>query len=147
MSRRKPNHLKILEGVREDRINRNEPTPAPSEIAPAMELSDGAKLIWDRLAPDLIDKGCLSAWDVDLFTVFCDAADRYYELRSQLQSYVVPGSVNNSVVNPLLRIMKDAFETMNRIAAKFGLTPSDRAGIDVEDLDDKPRLGPERILG
>jgi P27 family predicted phage terminase small subunit len=147
MSKRTPNHLKILQGVREDRINRNEPIPAESDIAPAMELSEGARAIWDRLAPDLIDKGCLSAWDVDMFTVFCDAAAMYYELRSQVASYTVAGSVNNTVVNPLLRIMRDCIETMTRIGARFGLTPSDRAGIDVSASDEPPKYGPERILG
>ena len=66
---RRPNHLKVLAGVREDRINRNEPTPTESSVAPAMPLCAGAQQVWSRLAPDLIDKGCLTPWDVDAFTV------------------------------------------------------------------------------
>ena len=49
---RRPNHLKVLAGCRQDRINRNEPTPTEATIAPATPLSETAQAIWDRLAPD-----------------------------------------------------------------------------------------------
>jgi phage terminase small subunit len=75
----KPTHLKILAGEREDRINRNEPTPARAPIVPPVELSDGARAVWDRLAPDLIAKHILTAWDLDMFGVFCDAVATYQE--------------------------------------------------------------------
>ena len=68
---RKPTHLKVLAGEREDRINRGEPLPTQSAIVPPVQLSDGAQKVWNRLAPDLIDKGCLTSWDVDMFAVFC----------------------------------------------------------------------------
>ena len=145
---RRSNHLKILAGEREDRINRNEPLPTEASVAPAMLLSDGAQQIWDRLAPDLIDKGCLTRWDADAFTVYVDAAATYYETRAQIgSSYSVQGSVKNAVVNPLWRVMRDCAETMARIGARFGLTPSDRAGIDVSTATETPKYGPERILG
>jgi P27 family predicted phage terminase small subunit len=145
---RRPNYLKILSGEREDRINRNEPLPTESTITPPSPLSDGAQAIWDRLAPDLIDKGVLTAWDVDAFTVYCDAAALYYECRALMgTAYSVQGSVKNFVVNPHYRIMRDCSETMARIGARFGLTPSDRAGIDISARTETPKHGPERILG
>jgi phage terminase small subunit len=58
--------------------------------------------------------------------------------------------VKNAVVNPLWRVLKDCAETVARIGARFGLTPSDRAGIDVS-ASTEPRSysanDPERILG
>jgi hypothetical protein len=44
--------------------------------------------------------------------------------------------------------MKDSADTMRNIGAKFGLTPSDRAGLDVPAVSDtsKPKTDPERIL-
>ena len=144
---RRPNHLKILAGEREDRINRNEPTPIETSVAPAMPLSPAAQAIWDRLAPDLEDKGCLTPWDADLFSLFCDVAATYYETRALIgSSYAVKGSVS-TVVSPLWRIMRDCAETMARIGARFGLTPSDRAGIDVSTSTETPKYGSERILG
>jgi P27 family predicted phage terminase small subunit len=114
-----------------------------------MPLSDAAQRIWDRLAPDLIDKQCLTPWDADLFSVFCDAAAIYYETRALLgSSYAVKGSVS-VVVNPLWRIMRDCSETMARLGARFGLTPSDRSGLDLSATEPHTYRAndPERILG
>jgi P27 family predicted phage terminase small subunit len=145
---RRPTHLKVLSGERESRINRGEPLPTGDTIAPPVHLTDGAQKVWDRLAPDLIDKSCLTAWDADLFAVFCDAAATFYECRSAIGSdYTAAGSVGGTTVkSPLWRIMRDCAETMSRVGGKFGLTPSDRAGIDITTTETKPTTGPERLL-
>jgi P27 family predicted phage terminase small subunit len=130
---RKPNHLKILAGEREDRINRNAPIPAESDIIPP-DLSPQAQEVWDRLAPDLIDKGCLTSWDVDLFSAYCEAVATYHECRDKMGTdYVVQGSTRNSVPSPYWRVMQDCIAAMVKIGARFGLTPSDRAGIDTSE--------------
>lgn len=105
--------------------------------------------MWDRLAPDLIDKGCLTAWDVDLFVVYCDAAATYHECRRAIgDAYTTKGSVRDTTVkSPLWRIMRDCADTMRTIGGKFGLTPSDRAGIDTSQPEETSKYGPERILG
>src|SRR5262249_19886823 len=144
----RPNHLKLLAGEREDRINRNEPLPSESTITPPVQLTEGAQRVWDRLAPDLQDKGCLKAWDVDLFAVFCESAAIFYDCRERLGTeFITEGSTKNTVPSPLWRVMRDAAEIMTRIGGRFGLNPSDRAGIDVEDNTPAPKYGPERILG
>ncbi len=136
---RKPNHLKILAGEREDRINRNEPIPGEADISPS--LSPEAREVWDRLAPDLIDKKLLTAWDVDLFTAFCDAVAQYRQCRSLMgKDYVVPGSMRNMVVSPYFKAMRECTEVMIKIGGRFGLTPADRAGLDVSG-DKLPILG------
>jgi P27 family predicted phage terminase small subunit len=142
----KPNHLKILAGVREDRINRGEPIPDDCEIVPSVPLSEGAQKVWDRLAPDLVAKRVLTAWDVDLFTVFCDAVAAYSECRELMgTAYVVEGSVKGTLVkSAYFRIMRDCVETMIRVGGRFGLTPADRAGIDVSG--DKPPMSGERFF-
>jgi phage terminase small subunit len=81
---RRPNHLKILAGEREDRINRGEPLPAETGVTPPAPLTAGAEKVWNRLAPDLIDKGCLTSWDTDLFTVFCESAATYHDCRERM---------------------------------------------------------------
>jgi P27 family predicted phage terminase small subunit len=143
---RKPTTLKILAGDREDRINRNEPMPAEGETLPPVPLSDGAQKVWNRLAPDLEAKGCLSTWDLDMFAVYCNAAATYYEVSERIGSeYVSEGSAKNTVVSPLWRVLKDAAETMRVVGAKFGLTPSDRAGLDTSE--NVPSGGVERFFG
>jgi P27 family predicted phage terminase small subunit len=143
---RKPTHLQILSGGREDRINRNEPTPAPATIVPPAPLSAGAQAVWDRLAPDLIAKHILTAWDTDMFSVFCDAVAAYQECKRLMgREYLVPGSVPKTwVKSPYLRVMQDCSETIVRFGSRFGLTPSDRAGIE---LSGPPVMhGAERLL-
>jgi P27 family predicted phage terminase small subunit len=143
----RPTNLKILAGDREDRINRNEPIPGDeTAINPCVPLSEGAQKVWDRLAPDLIDKRVLTAWDVDMFAVFCDAVAVYQECCSLMGSaYVVAGSVKDTLVKSAYwRVMRDCVETMIRIGGKFGLTPADRAGIDTGG--NAPVFGAERIL-
>jgi P27 family predicted phage terminase small subunit len=136
----RPNHLKILAGERESRINRNEPLPAETTVTPPAELSDAARLIWDELAPDLHDKSCLTSWDRPLLAAFCESAALYRHCLDQLgtTNLTVPGSLKNEVVNPLWRVAKDCLDTMSRIGGRFGLTPSDRAGLDVRDTKPKP---------
>jgi P27 family predicted phage terminase small subunit len=102
--------------------------------------------VWDRLAPDLIDRGVLTSWDADMFVVFCRAAAVFHEVSEQIGSeFVSPGSNNNQVVSPLWRVQKDAAETMRVVGGKFGLNPSDRAGLDT--AENTPTYGAERILG
>jgi len=101
---RKPTHLQIL-SVAGRSINRNEPTPAEAQCTP-MPLSDGAQVVWDRLAPDLIAKHILTAWDLDMFSVFCDAVATYQECQLLMgRDYLVPGSVPNTLVkSPYMRL-------------------------------------------
>jgi P27 family predicted phage terminase small subunit len=101
------------------------------------------------LAPDLEDKGVLKSWDIELFSAFCESAALYRHCLDQLGTadLTVPGSLKNQVVNPLWRIAKDAADVMLRIGARFGLTPSDRAGIDMSDTKPQSKYGPERLLG
>ena len=145
---RRPNNLKILAGEREDRINRGEPLPAETAITIPAELSDAARKVWQRLAPDLADKGVLTSWDTIMFSAFCESAATYRHCIDKLGTtdLTVPGSLKNQVVNPLWRIAKDAADVMLRIGTRFGLTPSDRAGIDVSDAQTPSKYGPERLL-
>jgi P27 family predicted phage terminase small subunit len=144
----RPNHLKMLAGERESRINRGEPLPAEGQVVAPAELSDGARKVWNKLAPDLEDKGVLTAWDTPMFSVFCEAAATWRHCMDKLgTNLTVPGSLKNEVVNPLWRVAKDAADVMTRIGGRFGLTPSDRAGLDVTESAPKPLTGPERLLG
>jgi P27 family predicted phage terminase small subunit len=110
-------------------------------------MSDGAQAVWDRLAPDLIAKHILTAWDVDMFMVFCDAVATYQECERLMgRDYLVEGSVPGTLVkSPYLRVMRDCSDTIVRFGGRFGLTPSDRAGLDVSGMP-APRYGAERIL-
>lgn len=150
---RRPNHLKIAEGAEEARINRNEPIPAEVvSLAPPVTLSEAEQQVWDRLAPDLVAKKVMTAWDFDAFVTVCralalredcwrkmnDRKDPEYGLTAQ-------GSAGGIIPNPLFRIMARCNDDLARFGSKFGMTPSDRAALKIEP-EAGPSAGAERLL-
>lgn len=129
------NHLKALEGCREDRINREAPVPEDSSVVPAVKLSGQAQKVWDRLAPDLISKKVLTSWDVDLFAAFCNATALYYRAVEEMRGepLEVTGSRDQPAVHPAFRVMEKTEAMMRATGQRFGLTPGDRAALKVDD--------------
>lgn len=143
----KPTHLKILEGEREDRINRDEPQPSEGVIEPTRELSPAAREVWDRLVPDLVAKRVLTAWDVDQFVVFCNSVAIYHECHELMAGqYLETGAAGGVIKSPYWQIMRDCQATMTQIGSRYGLTPSDRASLKVGGDEQQSGSGAERLL-
>lgn len=144
----RPTHLKVIEGERESRINRDEPIPSESKATKPEGISEPAASVWDELADDLIDKGCLTPWDVYLFEAFCEAVATYRENRDLLRihGYTERGAAGGVIKSPYHQIMRDCQQTMAQIGSRFGFTPGDRAGLQIKGSDDGPANGAERIL-
>jgi P27 family predicted phage terminase small subunit len=128
-------------------MNRDEAIPGDSPVTPPVQLTDDAQAIWDRLAPDMIIKNVLTAWDVDSFAAFCRAVALYNRAAAQVEydDLVSDGYNGNPVVNPAIRIMKTADDMMRATGQRFGLTPGDRAALKV-DHGRPARSGAERLL-
>lgn len=143
----KPTGLRVLHGDREDRINRNEPLPSEQAIVPPRALDGYAQSVWDRLAPDLIAKRVLTAWDVDQFATFCEAASTYKEAREHLtaEGLTARGAAGGVIKSPYWQIMRDAADIMTKVGGRFGLTPSDRSSLTIERPTDEGR-GAARFL-
>ena len=144
-----PTQLKVVRGDEERYINRDEPIPSDrDDIRPPEGTTDGALRVWNYLAPDLIDKGCLTAWDVFTFAVFCEAVNAYRENKLLMGTeYTAKGAAGGVIKSPHWQIMRDAAETMAKYSGKFGLTPGDRADLKIGGDDSTPKGGAERILG
>ena len=144
-----PTQLKVVRGDQESRINRDEPIPSDAvSVAPPEGISDGAVEVWHQLAPDLVLKGCLTAWDVYTFAVFCEETAAFRENRILLgNQYTARGAAGGVIKSPHWQIMRDAAETMAKYSGKFGLTPGDRADLKVGGDDGRSVGGAERILG
>ncbi|UMP07544.1 phage terminase small subunit P27 family [Amycolatopsis sp. EV170708-02-1] len=129
----KPTSLRILHGDRKDRINDAEPVPPAAEIVPPEWLSEKGRAIWARLAPSMITRKILTAWDVDAFGVLCEALARYTVATALVNgsALLVPGG-GGLVPNPALKVQADSERTFLTFAARFGLTPSDRQAIKAE---------------
>jgi P27 family predicted phage terminase small subunit len=134
----KPTPLRLLHGDRADRINDAEPVPAAVDIKIPTWLPASARTIWRAYAPDLQRKGVLTAWDVEAFAIFCDAAARrrkaVKELRARGEVVEVPIlNLQGDLVghrlqkNPWTLVLNEADGQVQRYGARFGLTPSDRS--------------------
>lgn len=134
----KPTNLRLLHGDRSDRINKSEPQPSAGELDAPEWMTDEAKEIWNRLAPDLIRKKVLTPWDVDSFAVFCDAVVQYRKASAAVATggVLIKGRRDGVVKNPALQIVRDAAQTIRAYAGEFGLTPSARSGITLPEAGD-----------
>lgn len=144
-----PNHIKLVQGAEERYLNRDE--PVPSELAdafdPPSDISERAQEVWRRLAPDLVDKKVLTAWDVEQFAAYCVAVAQYKECRELMGGeYTVTGSMGQMVKSPLWTEMNEALTQMLKLSARFGLTPADRAGLSISAGDEAPKAGGERLI-
>lgn len=121
----KPTPLKRLHGDRRDRIPANEPIPASGDVHPPEWLKYLGT--WNRLAPDLVRKGVLTAWDTDFFARYCWLDHQTSDLMADIQERgkLVPGE-RGMVKNPATQILRDMTAEMVTIGSRFGLTPADR---------------------
>ncbi|MEV0586336.1 phage terminase small subunit P27 family [Nonomuraea sp. NPDC050310] len=134
----KPTNLRLLHGDRADRINDAEPVPAAADIKIPSWLPVTARAVWRQYAPDLQSKGVLTAWDVEAFAIFCDAAARRRKAVKELREH---GEVNRIPImdamgnvagyrlqkSPWTLVLNEADAQVQRYGARFGLTPSDRS--------------------
>lgn len=153
----KPTALKVLHGDRRDRVNTSEPKPRDGEVRCPSWLSKEAKAVWRRIAPDLIAKKVLTAWDVDAFVSFCNAVANnrlaQHDLDENGLRIVVPVRelANGEVVydvrsNPNWQVVKETSTLIATLGGRFGLNPSDRSRLSVGEEADRGK-GAERLLG
>ena len=130
---KKPTNLKVLNGNPGKRpIDRNEVKPNP--LAPIMPnwLSDRAKAEWQSMAPKLERLGLLTEIDGAAFAAYCQAYARWADAEIKLQdcddlvTTTKSGYVQQS---PYLSIANTSVGIMSKFLAKFGMSPSDRAGL------------------
>ena len=142
----RPNHLKALEGCRESRINREEPVPSEGAIVPPVELPEDAQAVWDRLAPDLIARRALTAWDVDSFAVYCRSVALFNRAAAEVEAEgaSTERKYRGLVPSPAFRVMIAAQKTMTSIGSRFGLSPADRATLRIDHSG--PKSGAEAYI-
>ena len=145
--RPRSNHLRALEGVRESRLNRDEPIPGEAAIVPPVALQADAQAVWNRLAPDMIARRVLTAWDVDSFAVYCRTVTLFNRAAAlvEAEGASVERKYQGVVPSPAFRVMVAMQKTMSSLGSRFGLTPADRASLRI-DHSGGPKSGAERYL-
>lgn len=141
-----PTALKVLRGDKPSRINSNEPKPDQGVVVSPRPLGSREQEIWDRLAPDMIRKGVLTAWDVDSFAAFCqmvivnaDAAADVQENGTSCTTLVRELSDGTMLYelrkNPAWQVMRESAAAIVTLGGRFGLNPSDRSQLSLGKAD------------
>lgn len=125
-----PTALKILEGVRESRINAAEPPRVAGLPDCPGHLDDTAREEWDRIAPLLDQLGVLSRTDGSALALYCSAFSRWQAAGKEVKAkglLIHNEKTGVTKANPAVAIQAAAGAVMHRLLVEFGCTPSSRS--------------------
>lgn len=129
----KPSALRKREGnLRKHAINEREPMP-PAQVQvpdPPEVLGPRASDEWRRLAPILLQVGCLTKLDLAALTAYCAAFARWWTAETILRDTTLCQETEWGLkANPHIKIAREALNDMLAISREFGFTPAARSRI------------------
>jgi len=139
--RKTPTAVLKLHGSRKLEQRGNEPTPPSGRPTCPTFLSKYAKTTWRSIVPHLEAMGVLSKIDGRTLARYCELWSRWRDLAQFIQEngsayeYVTQGGENHWRPYPQSREFIQTAEAMLRIESHFGLTPSARASLKVDNPD------------
>ncbi len=127
-----PESIKILEGTyREDRHGGGVRVPNGAPVKPKW-LGDFASRVWDERVDELSAiPGLLSPVDGPALAVYCHQWQKFHEAEAAIEKCgkVAVSEKGGEYQHPWVSIQNKAEEMIAKLGAKFGMTPSDRAGL------------------
>lgn len=96
----------------------------PAWAAAPPDMPPGAVDVWDRVVAELLARGLTPAM-LEGVRALATAGWRMRQAAAEIDQYgpVIEG-LHGPVVNPAVRVEKDATATWTRLAVEFGLTPA-----------------------
>lgn len=145
----KPTPTKTLKkrGSRRAEGRKGEPQPAPGEpIVPAW-LSDDGKLCWQDHVGELSTLGIVTPRDSISYALLCQAYSDYIELLELVRKngWTAVSEKGGEYQQPAVGAMNKAWDRVMKACREFGMTPSARAGMDIEP-GEKPETGKGRFF-
>jgi P27 family predicted phage terminase small subunit len=137
MSIKKPNKLKLVEGNPGKRPIKKQPKLEIKNLKCPIWLNKEAKKEWKRVFTLLEKLGLISDIDMTIFAMYCQNYARWKQAETELneENLKVMGRTGY-IVNPLVKISQ-TYQTRLKISIeKLGLSPSDRANLDIAMNDD-----------
>lgn len=131
----KPTALRLIQGNPSGRpINLAEPVAPPEIPDPPSYLSARALEEWNRSAPLLKDAGLLSLLDRQAFGMMCQLVARLADAEEGLATHgmLVRSPNGYPMPSPYLGICNTTSKKLIALATEFGLTPSSRARVRVD---------------
>ena len=109
-------------------VKLEKPPPLPAGLKPK------GKELWHKVTAHLVALGRLSAVDLEAVRVLCDTWQLYHDLARY-------GNISNALFktksgymqeHPGWRMRQKAADRLEKLWRKFGLTPLDRVGLDIQ---------------
>lgn len=132
---RKPTALRLLEGVAGHHrpVSAHEPKPTGRASMPSWLGRDGREF-WKRHAPQLETLGLLTAVDRESFAAVCVAYGAWRDAQRERKRRGLFAHTPNGheQANAIIAIERKERVEFLKAAARFGMTPADRAGLEVD---------------
>jgi P27 family predicted phage terminase small subunit len=133
-----PNHIKILRGMPEARINRAEPVPPPGRPEIPDHLDSLARGEWERIVTILDHMGLCSKAEAPVLSLYCEVYSKWLRARGEIvkRGMVIERDIINSkgvksgsrlFGNPAVGVELACIKLMKDLLAEMGLTPSARS--------------------
>lgn len=111
-------------------------------------FDDVAKNVWNTVCSEMIKLNLLQTLDIYMLEILCYEMSIYWDCQAEImkQGYTIPTGTGSVKVNPKVTVANTALNNVQRIAAKFGLTPSDRARLKLTGLGGIEKKNPAKEL-
>lgn len=131
-----PTVVKKLRGTYRRHRAAGEPAPVPGMPEPPAWLPKAARAEWDRIAPMLASRGLLEQIDTAALVGYCTA---WSDLEESMRILAEEGTTcvdarGGLSSHPELRRMESARESLRKFAQEFGLSPSARTRVRVQQV-------------
>jgi P27 family predicted phage terminase small subunit len=139
----KPTEQKKLEGNPGKRaINTKEPKPKVVIPDCPKHLTGEARAEWRRITRQLLKLGIISEIDSASLSSYCTAWATYVKACNKLkrQQEVMISDLGGMYQNPWVAIRNKAMEQIRQFSSEFGMTPSSRSRIKVDDPGDEDKM-------
>lgn len=127
-----PTNVRVLRGeTRPSQIGHGDPQPPALEVVPPDWISVEVRAEWDRLMLFLVPMGLVTVADIDDLVVLCSAIVQHRVATQQVDADGITITAGNggTVRNPATLIQHQAAQRILQYGGRFGMSPSDRAGM------------------
>ena len=132
---RTPSKILELKGAFIANPNRRRPAEPQFNSSipdPPDHLTEAARVEWARVVSILGPVGVLTAADMAILALYCQAYGRWQEAEAHLSvEGLVVVNDGRQTKSPWLRIADDAMKAAHRFAVELGMTPSSRSRVSV----------------
>ena len=147
--KKEPTASRKFKGVPGHRpLNENEPKPQGVAKMPDW-LSDKGKEIWKQSAPKLEAIGLLTEVDDAFFSMYCETWSDYFRACEMVEEHgeICYSEKGGAYQHPAVGLKNKMREQVIKIGSLFGLSPSNRAGLEVAPRKELDALESFKVVG